>query len=85
MLGKILTFSLKRKANIRFWYDPATTTLYVQHVRSGTIEPIEDPMKITHFLDTYNLKLSDCKGIKEDEDKLGFFAKIQIAPIARSN
>jgi hypothetical protein len=80
-----MIFSLKRRAEIRFWYNFETSTLYVQHIPSSTIELIENPNKIAEFLEAYNLQLRECKSIREDVDKLGIFMKIKIAPKVKSS
>jgi hypothetical protein len=80
-----MIFSLKRRAEIRFWYNFETSTLYVQHIPSSTIELIENQKKITEFLEAYNLQLQECRGIREDVDRLGIFMKIKIAPKTKTS
>jgi hypothetical protein len=84
-LGKLMIFSLKRREEIRFWYDFNKATFYVQHIPSSTIELIENPKKIEDFLGAYNLQLRECKVIREDEDKLGIFMKMKIATKTKSS
>jgi hypothetical protein len=77
--------SLKRRAEIRFWYSLKTAILYVQHIPSSTFELIEDAERIIDFLEAYDLSLQECKEIREDKDKLGIFKKMKIAPKTKSS
>jgi hypothetical protein len=63
---------------IKFWYDESEKKLFVIHIGSQTRKVITNEEKIRNFLDAYQLTLEDCKRVREDEDRLGLFAKKRI-------
>lgn len=63
---------------IKFWFDSSINKLIIIHIPSQERKEISDPKKINKFLDAYQFTLEDCKGVCEDEDRLGLFAKMRI-------
>jgi hypothetical protein len=63
---------------ITFYYNDLEKKLIVIHNASQVTREITDKEKIQKFLNAYNLTLEDCQEVRQGEDKLGIFAKMQI-------
>lgn len=63
---------------IKFWYSQAEHSLTVIHCPSGERRELKKTKKIEEFLRVYEIKLEDCKSLREDTDHVHLFKKMQV-------
>lgn len=66
------------KLEVKFWFDQTEQAIVVIHCPSGERREIKKTKKIDKFLQVYGVGLEECKGVKEDLDRMHLFKMIRI-------